>query len=852
MKKSEKTKRIIAGVFSAMLAFNCLSAGGVKTFAADADFAEERTAEEIIKELEEKGMHGDINADGTINVLDVIRYKQVFLAKETVADEQLYHADANGDGVINSADFIAVIKDILGESVIWSYQRMPKMDGSTSAIPLEAGFKSKMLGINYNDAKKIVKHHKTHESFSMLLSGENDMIFTVPISEEQKKAAEEAGRELTFVPVAKEGFVFVVNRNNPVESLTMDQIRDIYSGKITNWKEVGGNDEKIIPYQRNKDSGSQNYMTEFMEGYDLMDPPKDYVLVSMGGLMDGLAVYDNAENAIGYSVYSYAAQIYENSSDVKFIAVDGVKPTRETMADGTYPLLSSTYIVYTDKATQSTRSFAKWAVSDEGQRCVLESGYVPVNDMEYPESYLPYNETGTGKEKPVDYKPDRNYSGFEERLSSVYDNRRDLIDFLKDKEFQSEINREIEKVYSEAGNADVQADVTIINGYMNICFTAVKNRYMLSHGYQHETYSFYKNLNYDLKNKKKIENFSDLFYSGEEYTEDINKVLTHDISIHSSYLQKSDFIGLLGKVDSFSLNKVFFSEDDPYFTDATDVTFRDDMLFDKMVIGEYCDNQQFLDITETPYERKHNEWIFETVLGEDGEYHDTVAGSRFHTADEVAKLNEVYGKVFEDALKRRDEECKNLYNENYTPRVIISYYPSTELGLNVLYVDYGKIDGPSTTLNMYDPETGERIYLSDIFGKNFAIPDDERSYPYEIDMYNGELVNLLKDEKVSFDPADVNTKYIIPEDEKVTVYEMEEPAAGIVSGYNEYTDNTYGYASSYILEGGPKKTQWHIEGNWNIVAKKKCFSHGTFWYECWDADDGDYYGWIKSYDLDFK
>ena len=69
MKRSEKTKRIIAGVFSAMLAFNCLSAGGVKTFAADADFAEERTAEEIIKELEEKGMHGDINADGTYPLL---------------------------------------------------------------------------------------------------------------------------------------------------------------------------------------------------------------------------------------------------------------------------------------------------------------------------------------------------------------------------------------------------------------------------------------------------------------------------------------------------------------------------------------------------------------------------------------------------------------------------------------------------------------------------------------------------------------------------------------------------------------------------------------------------------------
>ena len=83
----------------------------------------------------------------------------------------------------------------------------------------------------------------------------------------------------------------------------------------------------------------------------------------MSSLMDGIAVYDNAADAIGYSVYSYAAQMYENSSDTKFIAVDGVKPSRETMADGSYPLLSSTSIVYTDKASQNTKEFAEWAVS---------------------------------------------------------------------------------------------------------------------------------------------------------------------------------------------------------------------------------------------------------------------------------------------------------------------------------------------------------------------------------------------------------------------------------------------------------------------------------------------------------
>lgn len=105
------------------------------------------------------------------------------------------------------------------------------MDGSTSAIPLEAEFKSKMLGINYYAAKSSVKHHKTHESFQMLLSGQNDMIFTVPISESQQKDADEAGVHLNLEPVAKEGFVFIVNKSNPVDKLTQQQIRDIYSGK---------------------------------------------------------------------------------------------------------------------------------------------------------------------------------------------------------------------------------------------------------------------------------------------------------------------------------------------------------------------------------------------------------------------------------------------------------------------------------------------------------------------------------------------------------------------------------------------------------------------------------------------
>jgi phosphate transport system substrate-binding protein len=479
MRSSENLrKKIVLIAAAASFAF----AGSGMVYAEDMTWEEKQNAahkEELVKSLSEEKQRGDINGDGVINVFDVMRYKSGILEGNYFVPRD---DDIDRDGSVNGNDITEVKKDILKKSKIWMYKTMPKMDGSTSAIPLEAGFKSKMLGLNYWDAKLLVEHHKTHESFSMLLSGENDLIFTVPISEEQYKAAETAGVKLNFVPVAKEGFVFVVNKNNPVDSLTSAQIRDIYSGKITNWKEVGGNDEKIIPYQRNKDSGSQNYMTEFMAGYDLMDPPKDFVRGEMSSLMDSIAIYDNAVNAIGYSVYSYAAQMYENSSDTKFIAVDGIKPSKETMADGTYPLLSSTSIVYTDKASQNTKDFADWAVSEEGQKCVMDSGYIPLKDMEYPENMKLYSAKGTGKEKPADYKPAEKFSHSSKSVHPEQKGSRDdkelykedcLIDFLKDKDFEKQINKDLDDIVfrgKDKLNDKWRMKVEVINGFMNITF----------------------------------------------------------------------------------------------------------------------------------------------------------------------------------------------------------------------------------------------------------------------------------------------------------------------------------------------------------------------------------------------
>ena len=885
MRSSENLrKKIVLIAAAASFAF----AGSGMVYAEDMTWEEKQNAahkEELVKSLSEEKQRGDINGDGVINVFDVMRYKSGILEGNYFVPR---YDDIDRDGSVNGNDITEVKKDILKKSKIWMYKTMPKMDGSTSAIPLEAGFKSKMLGLNYWDAKLLVEHHKTHESFSMLLSGENDLIFTVPISEEQYKAAETAGVKLNFVPVAKEGFVFVVNKNNPVDSLTSAQIRDIYSGKITNWKEVGGNDEKIIPYQRNKDSGSQNYMTEFMAGYDLMDPPKDFVRGEMSTLMDSIAFYDNAVNAIGYSVYSYAAQMYENSSDTKFIAVDGIKPSKETMADGTYPLLSSTSIVYTDKASQNTKDFADWAVSEEGQKCVMDSGYIPLKNMEYPENMKLYSAKGTGKEKPADYKPAEKYSHSSKSVNPEQKGNRDdkelykedcLIDFLKDKDFEKKINKDLDDIVFQGKdklNDKWRMKIEVINGFMNITFYEYDFK-------KSDTTLFPDSiitLNYDLKNKRRIEKFSDLFYKDNDFTGRLNDIAGKRISRYADtakYL-KNDFVGLLGECDQFRLHTVVISKEAPYFDRDTEIFFDEsDVFADDMVTGEYFDNSEVVDI-DTTSDVFYNEWNSKLVRGDDGEAH-TVLSSRYHTDEEVAEKNRIYEKVYEQAkaLRANDEQVLSYLERNPSMKmsdVLINlYYPMLDKSNRERYKTYDLItihfrhnDGTPSPYK-FDPYTGDPVMISDILGEKFKKYDGYEYNISSIDFKNNTVTLYNHSEIVEerIDPDEINHKYtwIMEAEaennsdktgeqtpEKVTPEKTDGTENGMILARGR--DDVYGYTSAYVLENGEKETQWKIEGDWFVRVTRTCTSHGKKWYECYDVDDGDYYGWISEDDYIHK
>ena len=252
-----------------------------------------------------------------------------------------------------------------------------QVDGATARFPLAVAVANKYLN---DDVEKKLKFNKTAEALKNVIDGKKAVAITSYPGDDQFAYAKEKGVELECIKVANEAFVFLVNQDNKVDNLTQQQIKDIYSGKITNWKTVGGADSKIIALQRNKDSGSQNGMLEFMGEVKLASAPIEYEIESMGRLVEGIVKpYDNSFSAIGYSYYYYVNSMYIRQG-IKMIGVDGVIPSNETIKDGTYPVNRPTYLVIRKDSDETSiaRRLVKYFISDEGQQAIADDGYVPI------------------------------------------------------------------------------------------------------------------------------------------------------------------------------------------------------------------------------------------------------------------------------------------------------------------------------------------------------------------------------------------------------------------------------------------------------------------------------------------
>lgn len=273
---------------------------------------------------------------------------------------------------------------------------LPVIEGATALLPVycslaEAVYPPTTVAwctkdsdgdITYvRDKKVIVDYHTgTRSAYNNLIERKDDIIFVAYPSQEQIDKALENGIEFNFTPIGKEAFVFVVNSKNPVSSLSSQQVKDIYTGKITNWKEVGGKNRKIKAFQRSQDSGSQSAFLRFMENDEnIIEPRTNLVYDVMSGLFEAIANYDNGKDAIGYSFRFYIEKMTDNSN-VKMISLDDVKPSVENIQNDTYPVASYFYAVTRKgEETENVKKFLDWLVTDQAQSLITKTGYVGLN-----------------------------------------------------------------------------------------------------------------------------------------------------------------------------------------------------------------------------------------------------------------------------------------------------------------------------------------------------------------------------------------------------------------------------------------------------------------------------------------
>ena len=264
-----------------------------------------------------------------------------------------------------------------------------RLDGATALYPVYASFVQNVWPAGTDASRYSTEGYGavacsgTIDAYTRLVKGEADMIFAAAPSEAQIEAARNAGVEFHLTPIGREAFVFFVNSKNPVEDLTVEQIQGIYTGEITNWKEVGGKNQSIRPFQRAENSGSQSALLRLMEGLPLMEPETEDRIAGMGGIINEVASYRNYKNAIGFSFRYYSTEMVQNGH-IKLLSLNGVEPTRETIRDGSYPISSYFYAVTASPIGESApeennpdlAAFLEWILSPQGQAIIEKVGYV--------------------------------------------------------------------------------------------------------------------------------------------------------------------------------------------------------------------------------------------------------------------------------------------------------------------------------------------------------------------------------------------------------------------------------------------------------------------------------------------
>ena len=245
---------------------------------------------------------------------------------------------------------------------------LPVIDGAAALFPVFSAFINAIYpkdsvefdGENFSEKSRL-KYTNTRGAYKAVVDKKADLIFVAKPSKAQLQYAKENGVDLEFVPIGLEAFVFIVHKNNPVSNLTTQQIKEIYSGKITKWSEIVGANLYIDSVARNEGSGSQSAMVAFMKDEKM----KRNTLGFFG-------------SAIGFSFCYYVESLVANDK-LKMLSLNGVYPSIENIKNRSYPIIGEIYaLYYKNNKNENIAKILEWILGSHGQEIIEKSGYVGV------------------------------------------------------------------------------------------------------------------------------------------------------------------------------------------------------------------------------------------------------------------------------------------------------------------------------------------------------------------------------------------------------------------------------------------------------------------------------------------
>lgn len=257
---------------------------------------------------------------------------------------------------------------------------LPVMDGALALYPVYCAIAQTVYD-RQAYAPESVMFTNTLKAYDGIIGGGRDVIFVAGASESQLKKAADAGVQLEFTPIGKEAFVFIVGASNPVEGLSLQQIRNIYSGKTAKWRTLGWKEGgNIIAFQRPEGSGSQTGLQQVMGDMPIQAPQPlpDKSLIGSNSLMQQVSVeWKGVQPALGYSYRFFANTMYPNP-DAKLLKIDGVEPSVENIKNGSYPFTVNFYAVTNGQPQGNTKKLIDWILSPQGQKLIEKCGYTPL------------------------------------------------------------------------------------------------------------------------------------------------------------------------------------------------------------------------------------------------------------------------------------------------------------------------------------------------------------------------------------------------------------------------------------------------------------------------------------------